>query len=946
MAIDDGGTPNDPSDDTVVYTPAPGFQGVDTFTYTIQDPDGNQDTASVTVSVGDAAPTALDDSDTTGVGIPVSIDVLANDSDPNGDPLTIVSATDPANGTATIDDLATPNDPSDDRIVYTPFPGFQGIDTFTYTIQDPSGNQATATVTVTVGDVTPLAVDDRATTDIDTPVAVDVLANDSDPNGDPLTIVSTTAPANGGVVVEDAGTPADPSDDFVTYTPNPGFEGVDTFTYTIQDPDGNQDTATVTVIVGNAPPVAVDDSATTLPGLAVSIPVLINDFDPDGDPLTITQVGPTTAGGTVEFSPIGTVIYTPPVVTSVPLVDTFTYEISDGNGGLATATVTVIVSDFAPTAVADMVITPPSTPIDIPVLDNDSDPNGDPLTVVETTDPPNGTAEINPTGTVTYTPDDGFLGSDTFTYTIEDPDGNSDTAIVTVLVTDSADMPNAVDDVSRTAQGIPVAIDVLANDSDPTNDPLTITTITLPGNGTVALDDGGTPADPSDDRIVYTPNFDFAGVDVFTYTIMDPDGNQDLATVAVTVTEPAALSGSVFLDINHDNVQQAGEPGLEAFVVELRDAAGDVLATSVTDDQGDYDIQPVAPGTNLRIVFVNPDGIVFGDLTEINLSEGQVLPGQDLPVDPSGIVYDSITRLPIAGAVVTLNDAGGNPLPTVCLLDPSQQPQTTGADGFYRFDVVPGADAACPVAETQYTIAVVSPPGFDPAPSAILPETAGGPLDATTCPVDTVPGNGVCEVGASATQPQPGDLVQYFFSFLIAQGDDDVVDNHIPLDSNGTLGAQVLVTKVANKREVSVGDVLFYTLSVTNQSGVPIAAVEIRDDPPSVFTFADGSARLIRDGADPEPIATVGTDPIVFGPFALGIGETVELTYVLLVGDGLVLGSFENSATPFINNVPVGNTAVALVDVVADPVFEQTDGDWQGLPRPRRGRLAGFRLCE
>ena len=117
--------------------------------------------------------------------------MLANDSDPNGEPLTIVATTDPANGSVAIDDGGTPNDPSDDTVVYTPDPGFLGTDTFTYTIQDPAGNPSTATVTVAVGDQAPDAVDDAAVTPIDTPVAVDVLANDSDPNGDPLTIVAT-----------------------------------------------------------------------------------------------------------------------------------------------------------------------------------------------------------------------------------------------------------------------------------------------------------------------------------------------------------------------------------------------------------------------------------------------------------------------------------------------------------------------------------------------------------------------------------------------------------------------------------------------------------------------------------------------------------------------------------------------------------------------------------
>ena len=215
-------------------------------------------------------PNAVDDAATTPLATPVSIDVLANDTHPTNDPLTIVSTTPPSNGSVVIDDGGTPGDPSDDTVTYTPNPGFTGTDTFTYTIQDPAGNQDTATVTVNVGDFAPVAVDDTATTDIGTPVSVDVLANDSDPQGQPLTIVSTTPPSNGSAVIDDGGTPGDPSDDTVTYTPNPGFTGTDTFTYTVSDGNGGLGyPATVTVTVdpvNDQAPVAVDDTATTPSG--------------------------------------------------------------------------------------------------------------------------------------------------------------------------------------------------------------------------------------------------------------------------------------------------------------------------------------------------------------------------------------------------------------------------------------------------------------------------------------------------------------------------------------------------------------------------------------------------------------------------------------------------------------------------------------------------------
>lgn len=182
-------------------------------------------------------PVAVDDNVT--VDGAVVIDVLANDSDPDGDTITIVSVTQPANGSVVN---------NGDSVIYTPNPGFAGTDTFTYTIQDSDGNTSTATVTVTVEQDTPPidqnnppdAVDDRAVTNRNTPVTIDVLANDSDPDGDDLTITAVTQGEHGSVVNNGGD---------VTYTPDQGFRGTDTFTYTISDGNGGSDTATVTVVI-------------------------------------------------------------------------------------------------------------------------------------------------------------------------------------------------------------------------------------------------------------------------------------------------------------------------------------------------------------------------------------------------------------------------------------------------------------------------------------------------------------------------------------------------------------------------------------------------------------------------------------------------------------------------------------------------------------------------
>ncbi|MGB5404443.1 MAG: gliding motility-associated C-terminal domain-containing protein [Robiginitalea sp.] len=160
-----------------------------------------------------------------------------------------LTATDPSNGTISIDDSGTPNDPTDDVLTYTPDPDFNGSDTFDYTVCNTSGDCSTATVTITVLPIVD-AIDDAIATLEEQPVILDILANDNDiPNTGTLTV---TDPSNGTVSVNDNGTPNDPSDDTLLYTPADDFVGTDTFTYTLCDASGNCSTATVTIIVNMA----------------------------------------------------------------------------------------------------------------------------------------------------------------------------------------------------------------------------------------------------------------------------------------------------------------------------------------------------------------------------------------------------------------------------------------------------------------------------------------------------------------------------------------------------------------------------------------------------------------------------------------------------------------------------------------------------------------------
>ncbi len=174
------------------------------------------------------------------------------------------------------------------------------------------------------------------------------------------------------------------------------------------------------------------------------------------------------------------------------------------------------------------------------VLGNDTDPNGDPLTAVLLAAPSHAaTFALNANGSFSYRPTSNYFGPDSFTYNVCDPDVCDPTPPTTVnlTITPVEDPPVAVDDAASTAEDLPVNIPVLANDGDPDGDPLTITDIpNLPGNGTATINDNGTPGNPGDDYIRYTPGLDFFGSDSFDYTIDDSHGGTDTATVTITVT--------------------------------------------------------------------------------------------------------------------------------------------------------------------------------------------------------------------------------------------------------------------------------------------------------------------------------------------------------------------------------------------------------------------------
>ena len=207
-----------------------------------------------------------------------------------------------------------------------------------------------------------------------------------------------------------------------------------------------------------------------------------------------------------------------------------------------------------PIAVDDIATTSQDTPVVVSVLANDTDPDGDPLSVTAVGSPAHGTAAPNPNGTVTYTPASGYTGPDSFSYTAGDGRGGSDTASVSVTVAGPPPQnnpPNAVDDTATTSQDTPVVVSVLANDTDPDGDPLSVTAVGSPAHGTAAANPNGT--------VTYTPASGYTGPDSFTYTAGDGRGGSDTATVSLTVTVSNLVSNPDFeTNLNGWNTSGSG----------------------------------------------------------------------------------------------------------------------------------------------------------------------------------------------------------------------------------------------------------------------------------------------------------------------------------------------------------------------------------------------------
>ena len=377
-----------------------------------------------------------------------------------------------------------------------------------------------------VNNVRPVGQDDTATTDEEQSVDIAVLDNDSDDDGDTLTVTNVIQPQHGLVSVSADGTS-------VAYTPVTDYAGNDSFTYTPNDGHFDGDVRTVTVTVNNIndAPVGVADSIAAQEEQTVSIPVLDNDIDADtADTLSIKAGSLSTPANGTAVIATNSVQYTPDANFSG--TDTFTYIPTDGilDGQATTVTVTVSNVNDAPVGVADSVTTQEEQPVTIAVLDNDTDVDNDALSIkaASLSTPVNGTAVIAGNA-IEYIPNTDFSGTDTFTYIPTDGSLDGQATTVSVTVTNVNDAPVLAPVGDQSVQlGSSKVVNISATDAD--GDNLQFSTNTLPGYASFADNSDGTAT-----LTLTPPDTSTVSTDSITVTVVDGKGGTDTETITINV---------------------------------------------------------------------------------------------------------------------------------------------------------------------------------------------------------------------------------------------------------------------------------------------------------------------------------------------------------------------------------------------------------------------------
>ena len=521
-------------------------------------------------------PNAVNDLYTTPINTPVTVNPIQNDTDPNSNALTLraIGNTILSGGAETINVTnGIVNASANGNLTFTPNANFVGVATFNYEIRNFNNKSSNAEVNINVGPINryPQAVNDVYTTSINTPIVVNPIQNDTDPDGDPINIraigntilsggAETINVPNGVVNIDTAG--------IITFTPTANYIGISSFNLEIKDITNKISFSNVNIKIGpiNRYPNAVNDIYTTTLNTSVIINPLANDIDPDGDTFSLKSINGTILSGGAETInvPNGVLnVDSSGVINLVPNTNfvgiiSFLYENKDITNRISVGQINLNIKPLNrhPNAINDLYETNVNSQVVVNPISNDTEPDGDLFTMIaiestaitgttQTIEGANGIVNISSTGVITFTPTTNFVGIAGFRYTIEDVTGKSSRANQIIQVYSNRP-PVASPDSYSTHFNTPVTLNPLQGDTDPDGDnisvafigsvtlvPNTVQTIPVP-NGSVTTDGVG--------GFSFTPETRFVGTSVFNYTITDPSGltANSTQTINVTNTIPSA----------------------------------------------------------------------------------------------------------------------------------------------------------------------------------------------------------------------------------------------------------------------------------------------------------------------------------------------------------------------------------------------------------------------
>ncbi|MFW1585792.1 tandem-95 repeat protein [Vibrio parahaemolyticus] len=594
-------------------SPTADWNGSETLTFTATDPSGESISQTVNFTVAPVADIVADTA-TVVEDTPTIIKVLGNDTfEGDGKVVSLDANNGPANGSVSVN--------PDGSVTYTPNDNYVGKDTFTYVVTSGGVSESTTVeVNVTPVNDAPVAKDDIATTQEDTAVTIDVLPNDTDVDGDKLSIESVSVPKEQGTV--------EVVDGKLVFTPAENFNGDAEITYTVTD-GALTDQATVKVTVN-----AVNDTPVVESNIADQ--TLAEDFTPYTIDLNTAFSDVDNVDGELTFSVSGNsniqVAIVNGIATITPTADwngseTLTFTTTDPSGESVSQPVNFTVTPVADIE-ADKTTVVEDTPTIIKVLGNDTFEGKDKVVSLDAENgPKNGTVIVNSDGTVTYTPNDNYVGEDTFTYVVTSG-GVSESTTVEVNVTPVNDAPVAKGDIATTQEDTAVTIDVLPNDTDVDGDTLSIQSASVPSDqGTVEIVDG---------KLVFTPAENFNGDAEIIYTVTDGQLT-DEAKVTVTVN-PVNDAPTIKVDAVESITEDAVSTDTVVATLTVRDTdtPEDQLTVSLENNSNGYF---VLVGNEVKLTQAGVDAV---NNDELNLKDLTISASVSDGVNPTANDSDSL----------------------------------------------------------------------------------------------------------------------------------------------------------------------------------------------------------------------------------------------------------------------------------------------------------------